>query len=296
MLEKYREIQANFYNFINLSFSNNKISHAYLIETNGVSYAEDLVIDLVKFFLCDGVYDEKICNLIDKGNYPNFVSLDFSDGIKKEEIINLKRKFSLKSVDNKKMIYLIKDASLLNKSSANSLLKFLEEPEDGIIAVLMVDNVNKVIETISSRSQIISLVNNERFDYKTIFNYYDENDDDFDTFVNEQNDIFASFYDDLEEKKTDLLLKKDIYDLNDRMKYLLKYGLFLYFDVLNIKLNRNVDKFLPNVSFISKIIDNNSFDDIIYKIDVINKFISDSFYNVNQNLFMDNFIISMRGR
>ena len=72
MLNKYKDMQVIFYNYITTSFNNGKISHAYLIESNGVNYAFDLAVDLAKFFLCDGNYDEEICNLIDVGNYPGF--------------------------------------------------------------------------------------------------------------------------------------------------------------------------------------------------------------------------------
>lgn len=295
MLDKYKEIQPIFYNFITLSFLNNKISHAYLIEKNGVSYANDLAFDLAKFFLCDGIYDEKICNLVDTGNYSNLIILDSMSVIKKEEIINLKRAFSLKASNNKKLVYIIKDASLLNKSSANSLLKFLEEPEDGIIAILLTDHVNKVINTISSRCQIINLINNEQFDYRTIFNYYCDTDGDYDDFIKREFNCFSSFYSDLENKGIDILLGKGIYDFNGKMKSLLLFGLYWYFDILNIKLNRDVCKFLPNDSFTEKFVDNNEIDDIIYKIDVINKFLGDISYNVNFSLFMDNFVISIGG-
>lgn len=298
MLDKYMDIQSGFYNFINLSFANNKISHAYLIEKNGVCYADDLALDLAKFFLCDGVYDEKICSLVDSGSYSNFFVIDSLKEIKKEEILDLKKNFSFKANDDKKMVYLIKDASLLNNSSANSLLKFLEEPEDGIIAILVADNVSKIIDTISSRCQIISLVNSENFDYKSIFSYYncEENECSFDDFVEEQFNLFLSFYESFEKNKLSTLVKFDVYSLNDRMKFLLKFGLYFYFDILNIKLGRAVSLFLPKISFMSEVVDNNEIDDIIYKIDVINKFIRDSYYNVNMNLFMDNFIISMGGK
>ena len=99
---------------------------------------------------------------------------------------------------------------------------------------------------------------------------------------NFSNEVIASF-----------LSCKSIYDFNNRIKSLLLFGFYLYFDALNIKLGRNVDSFLPNISFIKNLVDNNEINDIIYKIDVINNFLINSVYNVNLNLFMDNFIISI---
>ena len=69
--------------------------------------------------------------------------------IQKEQVTNLKNEFKIKSAFNNKRIYIIKNAENLNKSSANTMLKFLEEPEDNIIALLITNNKTKVLETIS---------------------------------------------------------------------------------------------------------------------------------------------------
>ena len=52
-----------------------------------------------------------------------------------------------------------KDAIVLATDgfSANTILKFLEEPEDDIIAFLVTDNRYHVIDTILSRCQILTL-------------------------------------------------------------------------------------------------------------------------------------------
>lgn len=297
MLNKYKDMQVIFYNYITTSFNNGKISHAYLIESNGVNYAFDLAVDLAKFFLCDGNYDEEICNLIDVGNYPGFRILGNESDIKKDEILSLKKDFSLKSFDNRKMVYLIKDASLLNKSSANTLLKFLEEPEEGIIAILVADRVSDVIDTIVSRCQIINLVNNLKFNYKDIFmDYYEGNFDKFDEFVQNEFNSFINFYLSFEDNNVSCLAINNCYDFNNRIVFLLKFGLYFYFDVLNTLLNIEKESFLPCVDEIKYVVDKNKIDDIIYKIDVINDFLSKSKYNVNANLFIDNFIICLGGR
>lgn len=296
MLERYKDTQSIFYNYITRSFMNNKISHAYLIETNGVSYANELAISLAKFLVCNNEYDDDICKLIDNNSYPGFKIIDSDGEIKKEEILELQKMFSLRSVDNRRMVYLIKDTSKLNKHSNNSLLKFLEEPCDNIVAILMCDNVKKVMSTISSRCQIISLIKEEKFDYKTIFDvYYDESFGDYDSFVDKELTDYLDFYEKLEFKGTDILVFDNPYVFNNRIKSLLLFGLYLYFDMLNSMLERENDSYLPSLDFVSKVLDNNEINDIIKKIDVINQFLIDVKYNVNANLFMDNFIISMGG-
>ena len=63
-------------------------------------------------------------------------------------------------LDNK-LIYVIDQAEKLNDSSANTILKFLEEPEEDIIAILVANNRYKVLDTILSRCQVITLINND---------------------------------------------------------------------------------------------------------------------------------------
>lgn len=41
-------------------------------------------------------------------------------------------------------------------------MKFLEEPEDNIIAILMTDNIHQLLDTIISRCQIISFAKNNK--------------------------------------------------------------------------------------------------------------------------------------
>lgn len=296
MLDKYKEKQSMFCNFIMTSFKNDKISHAYLIETNDVSYADDLALDLAKFFLFDGVFDEKLNTLIDKNNYANLIIIDGDKEVKKDAILDLKLDFSLKTVDGKRKVYVIKDVTLLNKYSANSLLKFLEEPDDDIIAILMTPSVDKVLSTITSRTQIISLIREESFDYKHIFAlYYDENSDvSFDEFVLSEEKLILDFYNNLENKGVEILENNSIYDIGKRFKEFLLYGLYLYFDALNLKINRDNSYYVPD-SLVKDNIAKNEINDIINKIEVINDFLYLINFNVNMNLFIDNFVISIGG-
>ena len=55
-------------------------------------------------------------------------------------------------------------------SSSNSLLKFLEEPEEGIIAILITNNINQMLDTIISRCQILKL-KNKKVDYESILEH-----------------------------------------------------------------------------------------------------------------------------
>lgn len=159
-----KEKQKHFFEYINSSIIiNNKVSHAYLIETKGYTEYKKVVIELIKNILTIGKSEEeskKIENLLDTDNYPDLKIIN-PDGnfIKKEQLITLENQYSKKSMLDNKLIYIIDPAEKLNPASANTILKFLEEPPEGIVAILITENKYNVLETIVSRCQCLSLVN-----------------------------------------------------------------------------------------------------------------------------------------
>lgn len=159
-------IKKNFINYINKIILNKKVFHAYLIEIS--NYESDFlyVINFVKMILNDTLYDNldensTLNKMIDRNNYPDLRIIE-PDGnwIKKNQLLDIKREFSNTSLLKNKRIYVIKNAEKLNSSSANTILKFLEEPDDNIIAILVTNNRYHVIDTILSRCQVLSLVDN----------------------------------------------------------------------------------------------------------------------------------------
>lgn len=81
-----------------------------------------------------------------------------SDGmwIKKDQLLDLQSEFNNKAFEGNKKIYIIRSAEKMNVQTANSILKFLEEPVDDIIAILITDNINMLLPTIISRCQVIN--------------------------------------------------------------------------------------------------------------------------------------------
>ena len=160
-------VKRKFIDYIDKIIDNGRISHAYLFEVD--NYEEDLnyIYSFIKMILCKCSYDElknsdnKIINLIDSNNYPDlFVIRPDGSSIKKGQLIDLQKEYSNKSLLDNKRIYIIEECEKMNQSSANTILKFLEEPEDDVVAILIADNRYHVIDTIISRCQIISLKEN----------------------------------------------------------------------------------------------------------------------------------------
>lgn len=166
-MEELSIVKKNYINYINKIIESGHISHAYLIEIDNYDNDFDYVISFIKMILCNISYDKltnfssSIISLIDNNNYPDIKVIETETStIKKNQLLELQKEYSNKSLLNGKRIYIIKEAEKLNPASSNTMLKFLEEPEEDIIAFLITDNRYHVIDTILSRCQILTLKEN----------------------------------------------------------------------------------------------------------------------------------------
>ena len=163
-MEQLSVVKNTYIQYIDQVIQNHKVSHAYLIEID--SYEEDLVYveSFIKMILCNVSYEElehcenPILSLIDHHNYPDIQYIE-PDGntIKKSQLLDLQKEYSNQSLMGGKRIYIIHHAEKMNAASANTMLKFLEEPDEDIIAFLITENRYHLLETILSRCQILSL-------------------------------------------------------------------------------------------------------------------------------------------
>lgn len=294
MLEDFKDEQALFYDeVVNSILVNNKISHAYLIESKGYDKTRELVLAFAKFLLCPSKSimpskcktDCNLCSLIDSNSYSNLKIID-PDGlwIKKEQLESLKIDFKTKSIDSSPRVYIIFDADKLNKNSANSILKFLEEPEENIIAILVTSNRYNVLNTIVSRCQLITLNNNLNLTSEDFINF-DEGLNFFMDYERNNIKLFAYF-------NTTFNLKSKN---RDDYYQLLKIMEFLYDLTLKYKIGKTVDSSISYYNDIIYIASLNSIDDIIRKMNVIENQKARLQYNVNLSLLLDKFIIDLSG-
>lgn len=153
----------NFFDFTNRIILNSKLSHAYLIEVGDYDLDFKFVLYFVKMIVSNCKYEEVVSDdnisiMIDNNSYPDLMIIE-PDGqwIKKGQLLKLQEEFNNKSLLGNKRIYIIKQCEKLNSSSANTILKFLEEPNDDVIAILLTNNRYHVIDTILSRCQILNM-------------------------------------------------------------------------------------------------------------------------------------------
>lgn len=161
-------LQSKFKKEIDEIIKNKRLSHAYLIETNGlIDYKENIdyfIKEILKSNKPAKAELELIFNQIDNNCFINLKRIETETVIKKEELLEIKRDYTKKSFLDYPEIYIIDDAAKLTPATANSILKFLEEPEEGIIAILITKNRYNVLDTIRSRTQILRLINDEKIE------------------------------------------------------------------------------------------------------------------------------------
>lgn len=317
MLDDFMLEQPVAYQILKNSIVNNKVSHAYIIESNGYSKSFDLARSFAKYLLCPSYYTNRNnclncnqCTSIDNNDYIELKIIE-ADGqwIKKSQLDELQIDFSKKSVLGNKKIYIIKDADKLNASSANSLLKFLEEPEEGIIAILLADNIYQMIGTIVSRCQVISLKPNKTLEGKStiekiadiLFNSESEitefiNNEENNNYINKVIE-FSKYYED--HKLNTLIYINKLWNdyFKDRNLNILGFSimLLLYKDILNQKLGKDIEVFNEYIEDVKYICEKNDMECIIDKINVIMKLKELIKFNINQNALMDKLIIELKG-
>lgn len=274
----FGEQQRFFDNIISI-INHNKLTHAYLIETNGY-YDKNKVIDLFVGLLYSYPDVASIEQIKADGNYIEIGIDSSSSVIKKAQILEIQEKFMTKSLNNKPRIYVINDADKLNEQASNSLLKFLEEPQPGIIGILVSDSRYRVLETLQSRCQIFSFTNENS-------NY---------TFDNL--DFIVEFIKMLEKRKSTSIsyvpiLCNNEYYTRDKWLDIFKAMQIIYYQVLRKKIGVVYQNDLDNI--IDYINEFNSIDLIVNKIDILTKQIDKLVYNLNVNLMLDQFIINFSG-
>lgn len=165
MATAIRQRQKAVVDRLEATFLNNRIGHAYLFDGETGTGKEAAAIHFTKLLLCEQPENAvpcetcHACRRIDSQNHPN-VSRIAPDGqdIKKEQMSSLIMQMTKKGYEPGRKIYMITRADRMNAAAANTLLKFLEEPEGEVTAILMTDSYHSILPTIQSRCQRISFL------------------------------------------------------------------------------------------------------------------------------------------
>jgi DNA polymerase-3 subunit delta' len=162
--DQLEELQPTVLKMLKNSLLKHRVAHAYLFEGIRGTGKKEIALLITKALFCDSLIEGfkpcetcHNCRRINSGNHPDVHKVE-PDGlsIKKQQIQDLQEEFSKKGVESSRKVYMISDADKMSVSAANSLLKFLEEPNSQTTAFLLSEQPQQLLPTILSRCQILS--------------------------------------------------------------------------------------------------------------------------------------------
>lgn len=159
------EYQPRVLKLLGNSFEKNRLAHAYLFEGKKGTGKKEVSLLLARSYFCEKPDRHKPCETcrnckrIHSGNHPDLHLVE-PDGlsIKKWQIQSLQEEFTKTGVESNKKLYIISHADKMTANAANSLLKFLEEPNADTMAILLTEQVHQMLDTILSRCQTLTFM------------------------------------------------------------------------------------------------------------------------------------------
>ncbi len=271
-------------------YRENKLAHAYLIETNNFSKALNDLKTLIKNLNCPETYNQEcqncnLCNLINIENLPSLKIIE-PDGafIKKEQIEALKEEFSTIPIYSKYNVYIIKNAEKLTSSSANSMLKFVEEPTPGIIGFFLTTNKSLIIDTIKSRCQIYTL----EYADESILAKLHLSEEEYNSYIAVIKDYLNFLYSYKPINHKNIILNQ--YSDKKALENIFNIIFAIYYEHF-LKLSH--EKYQENITNIYPLKEN--IVKLQQEMQIITKILTNMRYNVSIELMLDEFAIEMRG-
>jgi len=168
-----------------------RVGHAYVFEGPSGVGKLNMAKAFANHILCESPNPEdscgmcKACSSCSSHNHPDVVIVTNEHyGIAKktknlsvETIREMKNDIYIRPYLSDHKIYIVPDAETMNNYAQNSLLKVLEEPPIYCTIILLVENSNKLLDTVLSRSQVLRFYPLEA---NEICNYLIQNNSDAD--------------------------------------------------------------------------------------------------------------------
>ena len=169
VVERYPWL-AGHWSFFLQRCEKNRLAHALMIEGPAGSGKNGLAQAMAARLLClesqpDACGKCRSCKLLEGGAHPDFFQIQpEEDGkaIKVDQVRALIGRLDLTASISKRKVAYIHPADAMNASSANALLKSLEEPAGDTVLILVSDNPGRLPITIRSRCQSISVAQPDR--------------------------------------------------------------------------------------------------------------------------------------
>lgn len=122
-----------------------RIAHAYLF-TGPKGVGKTSIARILAHEINETPYSDDSAEL-------DIIEIDAASNNGVEDIRDLREKVRLAPVNGKKKVYIIDEVHMLSKPAFNALLKTLEEPPEHVVFILATTDIDKVPDTILSRTQ-----------------------------------------------------------------------------------------------------------------------------------------------
>ncbi|SDY97772.1 hypothetical protein [Thermoactinomyces sp. DSM 45892] len=150
--------------FLQTAIKQDRVAHGYLFYGPKCAYKREIAIEFAKVVNCEkGQLDPcdecPTCMQIQSGNHPDVVVIE-PDGnvIKMEQIKQLQHRFRYQSAPGMTRVVILDSADRMRIETANTLLKFLEEPTSSMLAILITEQEKSIVQTVRSRCQTVRFV------------------------------------------------------------------------------------------------------------------------------------------
>lgn len=159
-------LQPQLFKEFNQILKSDRMNHAYLFSGDFASF--DFALYFAKSRFCENLQDSlpcgkcRECQLIAENEFSDVkVVKPSGQVIKTDTIRELMRDFSRSGFEGKSQVFIIQNCEKMHVNAANSLLKFIEEPQSSSYMILLTSDENKVLPTIKSRTQIFRFPKNK---------------------------------------------------------------------------------------------------------------------------------------
>ena len=156
------------------AIENGTLSHAFLFSGPDGSGKLTLAIELAAAVNCENLGNPSKplpcgecnnCRRIREGKFP-----DITVAARKKDkatfgvdtVKDLREDMFLSATEAERKVYILDEAEYMTDEAQNALLKVLEEPPRGVMIILLTTECDKILTTIKSRAQLISMCRFER--------------------------------------------------------------------------------------------------------------------------------------
>lgn len=273
---------TNLSDFNNITSSITSFSHAYLLNVNSLEMAFPYSKEFAKAIILQGMEEksfeyEDISYKIDHDEFDDlYIVNPDTIGINNEEINKLLTYMETKSLrENGRRVYIIYGFERLSTVISNKILKFLEEPQENIYAILLTENFEKILSTIVSRCQVMNFTFPSKEDNLDRINKLKEF---LVELINKKNKTIAYEYDYFQDS------------LNDRIE------LYQDFDILERIISESINNKYQDMSgnnYILSILNDYNTSTLVNLLNITNKLKCLIKNNINLNLLLDRYIIEI---